>query len=128
MNVWMKRSLRVVVALPALLFVVMGLRWLVNPAGIAPELGLDLQTGLGLSSQVGDLSAFFLVAGLSVLIGLVTQRRTWFYPAVLLLLFAAVGRMVAWVLHGADFALQMIVVEIVLAGLFLMACRTMDDR
>jgi len=128
MNVWMKRSLRVVVALPALLFVVMGLRWLVNPAGIAPELGLDLQTGLGLSSQVGDPSAFFLVAGLSVLIGLVTQRRTWFYPAVLLLLFAAVGRMVAWVLHGADFALQMIVVEIVLAGLFLMACRTMDDR
>lgn len=128
MNVWMKRSLRVVVALPALLFVVMGLRWLVNPAGIAPELGLDLQTGLGLSSQVGDLSAFFLVAGLSVLIGLVTQRRTWFYPAVLLMLFAAVGRTVAWVLHGADFALQMIVVEIVLAGLFLMACRTMDDR
>lgn len=125
---WMKRSLRVVVALPALLFVVMGLRWLVNPAGIAPELGLDLQTGLGLSSQVGDLSAFFLVAGLSVLIGLVTQRRTWFYPAVLLMLFAAVGRTVAWVLHGADFALQMIVVEIVLAGLFLMACRTMDDR
>ena len=125
---WMKRSLRVVVALPALLFVVMGLRWLVNPAGIAPELGLDLQTGLGLSSQVGDLSAFFLVAGLSVLIGLVTQRRTWFYPAVLLLLFAAVGRTVAWVLHGADFALQMIVVEIVVAGLFLMACRTMDDR
>jgi len=128
MNMWMKRSLRVVVALPALLFVVMGLRWLVNPAGIAPELGLDLQTGLGLSSQVGDLSAFFLVAGLSVLIGLVTQRRTWFYPAVLLMLFAAVGRTVAWVLHGADFALQMIVVEIVLAGLFLMACRTMDDR
>jgi len=125
---WMKRSLRVVVALPALLFVVMGLRWLVNPAGIAPELGLDLQTGLGLSSQVGDLSAFFLVAGLSVLIGLVTQRRTWFYPAVLLMLFAAVGRTVAWVLHGADFALQMIVVEIVVAGLFLMACRTMDDR
>lgn len=124
----MKRSLRVVVALPALLFVVMGLRWLVNPAGIAPELGLDLQTGLGLSSQVGDLSAFFLVAGLSVLIGLVTQRRTWFYPAVLLMLFAAVGRTVAWVLHGADFALQMIVVEIVVAGLFLMACRTMDDR
>jgi len=114
--------------LPALLFVVMGLRWLVNPAGIAPELGLDLQTGLGLSSQVGDLSAFFLVAGLSVLIGLVTQRRTWFYPAVLLMLFAAVGRTVAWVLHGADFALQMIVVEIVVAGLFLMACRTMDDR
>ena len=128
MNMWMKRSLRVVVALPALLFVVMGLRWLVNPAGIAPELGLDLQTGLGLSSQVGDLSAFFLVAGLSVLIGLVTQRRTWFYPAVLLMLFAAVGRTVAWVLHGADFALQMIVVEIVVAGLFLMACRTMDDR
>ena len=51
------------VGMPAVLFIVMGLRWLLDPAGIAPSLGLSLETGLGLSTQVGDLAAFFLVLG-----------------------------------------------------------------
>ena len=64
------RALTLLLVLFSILFVVMGLRWLVNPAGSAPQLGLTLETGAGLSSQVGDLSAFFLVAGLSGLIAL----------------------------------------------------------
>ena len=55
----MNKILRVVVALPAILFVVMGLRWVVAPAGIAPEFGMPLLQGLGLSTQIGDLGAFF---------------------------------------------------------------------
>ena len=68
-----QRVLTIVLVLPALLFIVMGLRWLVDPAGVAPGLGVTLETGLGLSSQIGDLSSFFLVAGLSLLIALVTK-------------------------------------------------------
>jgi hypothetical protein len=37
----------------------MGLRWLLAPRGIAPEFGLTLQSGVGLSSQIGDMAAFF---------------------------------------------------------------------
>ena len=51
----MNKILSVLVLLPAVLFVVTGLRWLIDPAGIAPEFGLVLGEGLGLSSQVGDM-------------------------------------------------------------------------
>ncbi len=120
----MKRKFLVIVlALPALLFVATGLRWLIDPAGVAPELGLTLESGLGLSTQIGDLSAFFLVAGLCILVGLVTAERIWFYPSVMLLIIAALGRTVAWSLHGAMFAPQLIVFEIVVALILLLGSR-----
>ena len=76
MKAWTRRALALIVMLPGLLFVVMGLRWLVDPAGVAPSLGLTLETGFGLSSQIGDLSAFFLVAGLSILNCVITAPST----------------------------------------------------
>ena len=128
MNVWGRRALSLVVFLPGLLFVVMGLRWLVDPAGIAPSLGLTLENGFGLSSQVGDLAAFFLVAGLCILIALVTGKRTWYYPPAMLLLIAATGRLVAWIVHDAAFALQPIVFEVVVASLLLAASRFLPEK
>lgn len=125
---WTRRLLALVVMLPGLLFVVLGLRWLVDPAGVAPTLGLTLETGAGLSSQVADLSAFFLVAGLSILIAVVTRSRSWFYPPVMLLLIAAVGRLVAWLVHGAAFVPQAIVFEIFVAALLLVASRYLPER
>ncbi len=113
--------------LPGLLFVVLGLRWLVDPAGIAPSLGLTLETGFGLSSQIGDLSAFFLVTGLSILIAVVTRNRTWFYPPVMLLLIAATGRLVAWLVHGAALVPPAIAFEVVIAVLLLIASRYLAE-
>ena len=124
---WGKRAFAVIVVLPGVLFLIMGLRWLVDPAGIAPSLGLSLETGVGLSSQVGDLAAFFLVAGLSILIAVATRISTWFYPPAMLLLIAATGRLVAWVAHGAAFAAQMIVFEVLVALLLLLAARLLPD-
>ncbi len=128
MNVWSTRLLALIVTLPGLLFVVLGLRWLVDPAGVAPSLGLTLETGFGLSSQVGDLSAFFLVAGLSILIAVVTRRRMWFYPPAMLLLLAATGRVVAWLVHGAAFVPQTIAFEIIIAVVLLTASRYLPQR
>ena len=117
----MNKTLRVVVALPAILFVVMGLRWVFAPAGIAPEFGMPLLEGLGLSTQVGDLGAFFFCVGLFVLIGLFTQKRPWFYAPALLLGFTAIFRVAAWLLHGAPFASSQILVEVVITALLLFA-------
>jgi len=128
MMTWTRRLLALIVTLPGLLFVVLGLRWLVDPAGAAPSLGLTLETGFGLSSQIADLSAFFLVAGLSILIAVVTRTRSWFYPPVMLLLIAAAGRLVAWLVHGAAFAFQAIVFEIAVAVLLLVASRYLPER
>ena len=118
----MNRILGLLVLLPAILFVVTGVRWLVAPAGIAPEFGLVLGEGLGLSSQVGDLSGFFLTLGICMLAALVSGRRTWYYPAVLLLSLTAMGRIVAWLLHDAALAPQ-IVVEILVAVILVIASR-----
>ena len=128
MNSLIPRALSLLLAALACLFVVMGLRWLVAPASIAAQLGLTLETGLGLSSQVGDISAFFLVAGMSGLTALVSRQRVWFYPTAMLLLFAACGRTVAWIIHGADFAGEMIVFEVTVAGLFLAGSRILTTR
>ena len=91
----MNRILKIFVLLPALLFLVTGLRWLVDPAGVAPGFGLSLATGVGLSTQVGDFSGFFLTLGVCMLMALVTERRTWYYPPIILLWLTALGRILA---------------------------------
>lgn len=119
----MKAVLKMIVALPALLFIVMGLRWLVAPAGMSAELGFVLADGIGRSSQVGDFAAFFLTAGVCILMGVVSGRRFWFYPPAMLLLLAATGRVLAWALHDAAFAGEMVLLEVGVSILLLVASR-----
>ena len=122
------RGLKLLVLLPALLFLSTGLRWLVAPAGVAPDLGLSLETGIGLSSQVGDMAAFFLTLGLCILLALVTNRRVWYYPGMLLLLLAAMGRILAWLFHDAALATELIAPEIFVFLILLVASRRLPDR
>ena len=119
----MNKILGLLVLLPGVLFIVTGLRWLVNPAGVAPEFGLVLGEGLGLSSQVGDMSGFFLTLGICMLVALVSGRRSWYYPPALLLLLTAVGRIIAWLIHDAALALPQIGVEILVPVILLVASR-----
>ena len=124
----MKIGLKIVVLLPAVLFLVMGLRWLVDPSGIAPEFGFALGDGIGRSSQIGDFGSFFLTLSVCMLLGLATGRRLWYYPPVMLLLFAALGRVLAWALHDAPFAGSMIAVEIIVPILLLAAIRWLPEK
>jgi hypothetical protein len=115
--------LKIVLVLVAVLFVFMGMRWLVDPSGIAPEFGFLLGEGLGRSSQIGDFAAFFLTMGLCILLGVVNRQPIWFYPPAMLLLLAAVGRLLAWVLHDAAFAGSMIGFEVGVGLLMLTGSR-----
>ncbi len=116
----MNRILTLLVLLSAILFIVMGVRWLVAPAGIAPEFGLVLGEGLGLSSQVGDMSGYFLTLGICMLTGLVSGNRVWYYPPAILLFLTAIGRVIAWLFHDAALAPQ-IAVEVVVTVILLFA-------
>ncbi len=111
----MIRIITLLVALASLLFIAIGVRWLVDPAGAAPELGLSLSQGLGLSTQIGDISSFFLTLGLCIAIALVSKQRIWYYPAIMLLVLAALGRLAAWSMHGAALAVPQITVEVLVA-------------
>ena len=125
----MNKVLRVIVALPAILFLVIGLRWLVAPAGVAGEFGMPLLDGLGRSTQIGDLAAFFIGVGAMILLGLLTGHKTWFLAPAMLLALTAVFRVLAWALHDASFAAAQIAVEVVVAGLLVYAAaQTVDSR
>ena len=117
----MNVALRAVVLLCGVLFIITGLRWLLAPAGVAPEFGLVLSTGVGLSSQIGDMSAFFLTLGVCILMGLITQRAIWYYPPIILLSLTAVGRLLAWLLHDAALAMNLIAPEVIVALILLIA-------
>ena len=124
----MNKVLRVLVFLPAILFLVTGLRWLVAPAGVAPTFGLTLDAGVGLSSQVGDMSAFFLTLASCMLIALISGRRSWYYPAIMLLSITALGRVVAWLVHDATLALDLIAPEVIVSVILLVASRRLPEQ
>lgn len=124
----MNKVLRVLIALPGIFFVVMGLRWLVDPAGAAAELGMGLLDGVGRSSQIGDMAAFFLALGTMILVGLITSQPRWLYVPALMLLGAAIFRVLAWLLHDAALAGQMIGFELVVACLLLFGSSRLAAR
>jgi len=109
--------LKVLAGLPALVFVIVGLAWWIAPQFVGMQFRMDLLGGAGLSTQIADLAAFFLTLGGTILIGLATGNRVWFYPPIMLLAFAIVGRLIAWLVHGADLTVDMIAVEAVVIGI-----------
>ncbi len=121
----MKITLKILAGLPALLFFAMGVRWMVDPAGIAPQFGFELSTGIGLSSQIGDMSGYFLAMSICMFLGIYTNHRTWFYPPIMLLSFTALGRVLAWAVHDAALAVPMIAVEVVVSAILLTAARVL---
>ena len=124
----MNSVLKVLVLVIAVSFLVTGVRWLVAPVGVAPTFGLTLDQGVGLSSQVGDMSAFFLTLATCLLIALISGRRSWYYPAIMLLSFTAIGRIVAWLVHDAALALDLIAPEVVVSIILLGASRRLSKE
>tara|TARA_R110002110_G_scaffold14698_1_gene67660 strand:+ start:86682 stop:87062 length:381 start_codon:yes stop_codon:yes gene_type:complete len=122
----MNNTLRVIICLPALLFVVMGLAWLVKPASMAASLGMPLLDGLGRSTQIGDLGAFFFAGGTMVFMGVITHERAWLQAPALLLGATAIFRTLAWLIHDATLAIPQIAVEVVICLLLLYAVRRMS--
>ena len=116
------------VLIPAILFVATGIRWLVAPAEVAPSFGLSLSEGIGLSSQVGNLASFFITLGSCMLIALITELRSWYYPPMMLLAITAVGRIVSWLLHDATLAVSQIMVEMTVALILLFASRRLPQE
>lgn len=119
----MNNLLRVLVALPAILFCVIGLRFMFDPAGAAGFLDMALSEGRGLSSQIGDGGGLFLGMGLMMLIGLIKSNASWLKAPALLLIIIAVYRVLAWQIHGAALTVDNIVIELVVAALLLLAAK-----
>lgn len=121
----MRKIWKIGASLPAVGFILTGLGWLLAPGLVSEQLRMPLLEGDGRSTQIGDLAAFFLTMGGAILIALRTNRSVWLYPPIMLLLFAATGRVIAWLAHGAGLTLDMMLVELVVAGALFMLARKM---
>ncbi|MEO0696710.1 MAG: hypothetical protein AAFY84_11480 [Pseudomonadota bacterium] len=119
---------KIAAGIPALLLVLLGFAWWVAPDFVTAQLGMTLQRGAGLSTQIGDLASFFITLGACVLIALMSGNRLWFYPAIMLLTFAIVGRWIAWLFHGAELTVGIIAVETALVGLLLLVSASFKQR
>ncbi|MEO0606537.1 MAG: hypothetical protein AAF211_34235, partial [Myxococcota bacterium] len=71
----MDRVLRVVVGASGILFVSTGIGWWTVPSVVGAQFRMALLDGVGLSTQIGDLGAFFLTLGTCMLAGLTTGQR-----------------------------------------------------
>ena len=112
-------------ALPAILFVFMGVRWGINPESAAQAQFMPLLEGMALSSQIADLGALFLGMGLMIFFALITGNKSWLQAVILLLLSIAVMRVIAWLFHGAALAIPMIVIELLVSGLLAWASKSL---
>lgn len=119
----MSRALRIAVLLAGAAFTLQGLGWIMDPTRAADGLGMPLLDGLGRSTQIGDFAAFFLIAGITMLLGSRPGRERLLLVPAGLLATAAVGRTLAWALHGAAFAWLFIGVEVLVATLLLVGAR-----
>ena len=113
----MNNFLNIATYIVGFLFFINGVMWLIYPAASAEALGMSLLSGEGLSTQIGDLSSFFLVLGSFILLGAYTKQKYWFYTPIALLGLAAISRTIAYLFHDAAFATQSIMVEVLVACL-----------
>ena len=116
-------AIRVLAGLPALMFLVQGIQWLVDPGAVATTLGMPLLEGIGASTQIGDLGSFFFCSGLMMAAGQLPGQSHWFYPPALLIGGAAIFRSLAHLVGHADFAAGLIVPEVVMTVILLLAAR-----
>jgi hypothetical protein len=107
-------------------FTLQGVVWILAPGRAASGLGMPLLDGLARSTQVGDLAAFFLTAGATMLLGSRRGRARLLLVPAGMLAVAAVVRTVAWIVHGAALAGAFIAIEVVVAALLVVAARELD--
>ena len=109
---------RIFTALFGLFFVSSTIQWLTNPKMAAEGLAMDLVTGMGLNSQIGDFTAFFFALSAFLLIGVVRESRDFIMAAMLLLGSAAVFRILASLFHDAPLMSVAVVFELVGTAVF----------
>jgi hypothetical protein len=120
------KIIRVLAYLVSLLLLSIAVTWMIDPSKAAGDLGMPLLDGVGRSTQVGDLAAFFAVAGIFGLWGLISKNRFLLYAPAALVGFAALFRTLAFLLHDAALATQ-IGPEIVMLVIYILASRKLQE-
>ena len=90
------------------------LMFIFQPETVTADLGMPLLQGVGLSTQLADLGAFFTFSALLIFYGVLKSKGEYLRIVALLLGLAALLRAVAWVVNDAALASTLIGAEILL--------------
>jgi len=116
--------LKILIGIYALLMGYLGVAAMLDPAGVAPQYGLDPLGALGLSTIRGDIAGLFLASAVMLVVGLVRRETLWFLAVALLMVLIAIGRGVGMALDGlVEQAQTAFIVELVSAGILIWAHR-----
>lgn len=125
----MNKFLVVLNAINGILFIAIGLLWVISPYEAGANFGiLEISEGLGRSSLIGDVGSYFFCIGLMMILAAYTLRSIWFYAPAMLLGVTALFRVISWAAHDATFATQFIVIEILLITLLLVTSKRMSSQ
>ena len=125
----MNKFLVVLNAFNGILFVAIGLLWVISPYKAGANFGiLEISEGLGRSSLIGDVGSYFFCIGLMIILAAYTLRSIWFYATAMLLGVTALFRVISWAAHDATFATQFIIIEILLITLLLVTSKRMSNQ
>ena len=125
----MNRFLVVLNAINGILFIAIGLLWVISPYEAGANFGiLEISEGLGRSSLIGDVGSYFFCIGLMMILAAYTLRSIWFYAPAMLLGVTALFRVISWAAHDATFATQFIIIEILLITLLLVTSKRMSSK
>ena len=121
------KIIRVIAVVPGLLMLQGGLNFLINPEQQVTSLGMTLMDGVGRSTQLGDLAAFFISCAIFIFMGAALSKGRWLYAGAMLLGGAAIMRILAALVAGAEMATQFIVAELVMT-VWLCTCAFFVDK
>ena len=125
----MNKFLVVLNAISGILFIAIGLLWVISPYEAGANFGiLEISEGLGRSSLIGDVGSYFFCIGLMMILAAYTLRSIWFYAPAMLLGVTALFRVISWAAHDATFATQFIIIEILLITLLLVTSKRMSSQ
>ena len=125
----MNKFLVVLNAINGILFIAIGLLWVIFPYEAGANFGiLEISEGLGRSSLIGDVGSYFFCIGLMMILAAYTLRSIWFYAPAMLLGVTALFRVISWAAHDATFATQFIIIEILLITLLIVTSKRMSSQ
>ena len=118
----MKIVLKVLVALISLLFVVLWLRWMLQPEVMAGEWALAATGPAGINNLRGDIGGLFLTAAVFCGLWLVRGDAAWLRAAAVAMCCVLLGRVIGLLVEGFNPAsMASAVLEAIFVTVFLAA-------
>ncbi len=118
----MKIALKIVVALITLFFLVLWLRWMVEPNAMAAQWALSATGPAGINNLRGDIGGLFLTAAVFCSLWLVRGNAAWLHAAAVAMCCVIVGRITGLLVEGFNQAsLVAAVLEAIFVAVFLAA-------